>query len=189
MKKDLEEFKSLQVAMKTASFMIHAIHNIVPTLDMKELKEELVNFVSKVFKEDDLQASCVVFMLIDQHLTNRNYDESEKMFIELLRLAAKKHGKPDIKCYSRFITKKIEDAMEEGRREWEVLNEFLISSPYAKADTSDVQGVTHILRCWDERVIHEKEKKLLILDLEKIKVGIKNKLIVVKEEGGQTLND
>jgi len=167
-------------------FMAYAIHKLDTTEDFTKLKGNLSKKIGDLgIKEDDLKRYDIAFMLIDTSLTNRNYDESEQMFMNIVLMAGNKFGKPGVWSIKEFMKEKIKEAKEQSFAEWRILEEFLCESPFAKASSS-TEGVTHMLTSYVPAVVQEKTKVLLDLNFDNVKIEIVNNLIEIKNIEDET---
>lgn len=162
-------------------FMTYAVHKLDNAERFEKLREDVSKKIDALsVAEDDLKRYDIAFMLIDTELTDRNYDESEQMFMHLVVLAGNKFGKPGVWATKEFMREKIAEANELEFAEWRILEEFLCESPFSEAEKNKYKGVTYILNSYAPNVVQEKTKKLLDLDLKNIRVEIKNNLIEIE---------
>jgi len=195
-RKTIKENGKVVTWLGVAEFLIYGVHHVERNAETEKFMSRLKAKIDGVrhegeksgakFAENDLKFSCISFMIVDTALTNRSFDESEAMFVELLRLATNRYGSPTVACLDAFVSETLGIMTAKEWNEWVVLNEFLCSSPFAKAG-KDSEGVTHILEGMTPGAVQHKTKQLEDLDFEKILIEIKNNLIEIEKEGDETI--
>jgi len=191
--KDCIEDMAIETWLEVANFLIHAIHKIPNNREVDDFKKKFAKFLNKViqkakkegqeFIDNDLRFSAVTFIILDNCLAYRSFNESEKMFVELLRTAGNKSGKADVVSLDKFITEKTSYSLEKGYQEWTALNEQLCLSNILVNDASGkVSSVTNILDSLVPEVIKQKTDLLLNLDFSRLKIKIINEFIEIEKE-------
>lgn len=190
--KDGVEDYAIETWMEVANFLIHAVHKLPNNKEVDDSKKKLAKFLNKVIKkakkegqefvDNDLRFSCMTFIILDHVLSSRSFEQSQVMFVELLKTAANQFGKADIVSLDKFVTEKTSNALESGYQEWTVLNELLCSANAINNSSNEAPTVTNILDSLVSKVVKEKTDLMSNFDFSNLKIEIIDDIIEIEKK-------
>lgn len=149
---------------------------VMRKLEKKLQKIELEALKKKIKLEgNDIRFSSICFVLLDQKFSTRVIKESEDLFVQLLKLSAKRFGKISTVNLDKYLTEKSDEARVTDYRQWLTLHHYLCS---LSSQFQNIIDDNTILNCLRKDIYKANLEKLQALDLSDISAEISDNQVL-----------